>query len=55
MGIKQVVIDNDSLVDEWHDGDSQLTLREYLGMNHVQYSEFVKGGVGNVHKTGSYR
>lgn len=38
----------DDLIDEWHEGDSPLSLAEYLGMTDGQYSEWVEmGSVSN--------
>ena len=31
-------------VDEWHDGDSPLSLHEYLGMSLVDYRQWVAQG-----------
>lgn len=31
----------DDRVDEWHKGDSELPLHEYLGMTWEEYSDFV--------------
>jgi hypothetical protein len=33
----------DDIIDEWHKGDSDLELHEYLGMSLEEYGKFVKG------------
>ena len=33
----------DDMVDKWHDGDSDKTLQEYLGLDDEQYQDFVVG------------
>ena len=33
----------DDLIDEWHEGDSDLELYEYLGMTFEEYAKFVEG------------
>jgi len=33
------------LIDEWHDGDSDLELHEYLGMSLEEYKKFVEGSI----------
>ena len=32
----------DDYVDSWHDGDSDLSMHEFLGMTHAEYSLWVK-------------
>ena len=34
--------DLDDLVDKWHESDSKLSLREYLGMTEEEFKKFVE-------------
>lgn len=31
------------IIDEWHNSESKISLREYLGMNEKEYEYFLKG------------
>ena len=33
----------DDMIDDWHNGDSDLELHEYLGMSLEEYENFVEG------------
>lgn len=35
----------DDLIDQWHNGDSELSLHEYLGMTVEEYEEWMKGNL----------
>lgn len=37
---KQTVDDVDDWIDRWHEGDSKVSLHEYLGMTWEEYSNF---------------
>lgn len=34
--------DIDDFIDEWHDGDSDISLHEYLGMTHEEYKYWLE-------------
>lgn len=39
---KVTLDDIDDYIDSWHDGDSKLTLHEYLGLTWEQYKKYVE-------------
>lgn len=45
--IKGLISENkaDDYVNEWHNGDSELSLQEYLGMSDTIYNEWVIHGL----------
>lgn len=42
--MKPTLDEVDDAVDEWHNGKSNVSLREYLGWTHEEYVAWVKDG-----------
>jgi len=45
-----IINDIDGIIDKWHEGDSDLSLHEFIGITYNQYKEYVKNPSNELHK-----